>query len=169
MWLLTPLGCNSYQPEIVDFTPPTPCAKLSGWADHIGSVGESRGEVACSASPMGIGDRGSLHRLLHGGATYVRVDGCDNRGFESVSLPGVSGERAWGLARECISGWSDVPFPGKAGTINHDGTAVTVTSSANHWEWRLTGDMADVSNTVRIDVGFPDTTIAIASHGGSPF
>ena len=100
---------------------------------------------------------------------YVRVDGCDNRGFESLSLPAVTGEQAWNLARQCIPGWSDVPFPGNAGTLEHDGTSVKVASSPDHWEWRLTKDMTDVSKTVSIDEGFPDTMIAIRSTGGSPF
>ena len=107
--------------------------------------------------------------MLRGGATYVRVAGCDNLGFESLSLPAVTGEQAWNLARDCIPAWSDVPFPDKAGTVEHDGTAVKVTSSSDHWEWSLTKDMTEVSETVSIDEGFPDTVIAIRSAGGSPF
>jgi len=100
---------------------------------------------------------------------YVRVDGCENYGFESLSLPALPAEQAWGLARECIPGWAGTAFPGKASALEHDGSSVKVTSNPNHWEWRLTKEIADVSKTVSIDVGFPDTVVAISSAGGSPF
>ena len=46
---------------------------------------------------------------------YVRVDGCDDRGFESLSLPAVTEEQAWNLARQCIPGWSGTAFPTGSG------------------------------------------------------